>query len=235
MELLLLFIVGIMVGWLDNLLVDKAIRDLYRGEQVTSKPVEDSELESKDPESTSKERLTREKTKFPLYRRGAIYLISGVISSAIWPMASDAVQYLVWVTFFSLLLILLTVDLVSMRLPNLITTFGLGLGWVLGAFGITLPWQNALLGSVAGFGIVVFIMLLSRGGMGLGDAKLLAMIGAFLGPWGAIQTLFWGSTFGSVYGLGLILSKRADRKQPVPFGPWLSLGAALVWAVQELG
>ncbi len=63
--------------------------------------------------------------------------------------------------------------------------------------------------------------------MGLGDVKLLAMIGAFLGWRGVLVTILAGSLTGSVLGLFFMLAYRKDSKFALPFGPFLALGAAV--------
>ena len=78
------------------------------------------------------------------------------------------------------------------------------------------------------------IAILSRGGMGGGDIKMIAMVGAFLGWKGVLLTIFLGALMGSVVGLFLMLFMGKGRKTPVPFGPFLSLGTmiALFWEPQ---
>ena len=82
-----------------------------------------------------------------------------------------------------------------------------------------------------GGGILYLVAVLSRGGMGGGDIKLTAMIGAFLGWRAALLTIFLGTLSGSVIALVLLASGRKGRKDPMPFGPFLVLGAilALFW------
>ena len=63
--------------------------------------------------------------------------------------------------------------------------------------------------------------------MGGGDIKLMGMIGAFLGPKGVAFVIFIGSLLGALIGSLLILIKGGDRRTAIPFGPFLSLGAAL--------
>ena len=67
--------------------------------------------------------------------------------------------------------------------------------------------------------------------MGGGDIKLIAMIGAFLGWQDVLMTIFIGALSGSIVGLFLMLFKGKGRKYPVPFGPFLALGAviSLLW------
>jgi leader peptidase (prepilin peptidase)/N-methyltransferase len=67
--------------------------------------------------------------------------------------------------------------------------------------------------------------------MGMGDVKLLAMLGAFMGWKAILPIIFIGSVIGSLVGVPLMLIKRADGKLAIPFGPFLSLGAIvfLLW------
>ncbi len=64
-------------------------------------------------------------------------------------------------------------------------------------------------------------------GMGMGDVKLMGMIGSFLGWRGAFLTIFLGAISGSIVGLALIMLKRHKRGQVIPFGPFLALGAVV--------
>jgi leader peptidase (prepilin peptidase)/N-methyltransferase len=73
----------------------------------------------------------------------------------------------------------------------------------------------------------VYQWLFKREGMGGGDVKLLAMIGAFLGWKSVILTILLGSLVGSVIGVMVMVMKGKDFKYAIPFGPFLSLGAAL--------
>jgi leader peptidase (prepilin peptidase)/N-methyltransferase len=70
-------------------------------------------------------------------------------------------------------------------------------------------------------------MVAKREGMGGGDIKLMAMIGAFIGWKGVLFTILCSSFIGSVVGVVLMLSSSADSKYAVPFGPFLSLGAVI--------
>jgi leader peptidase (prepilin peptidase)/N-methyltransferase len=73
----------------------------------------------------------------------------------------------------------------------------------------------------------VYQWLFKREGMGFGDVKLLAMIGAFLGWKSVILTILLSSLVGSLAGIILILIKGKDFKYAIPYGPFLSLGAAI--------
>jgi len=90
---------------------------------------------------------------------------------------------------------------------------------------------NAIIGVLLGGGLFFLVAVLSRGGMGGGDIKLVAMIGAFLGWQAVLVTIFLGAMLGAVIGIGLMLLKQKGRKDPIPFGPFLALGAfiTMVW------
>jgi leader peptidase (prepilin peptidase)/N-methyltransferase len=89
---------------------------------------------------------------------------------------------------------------------------------------------HSMLGVLVGGGILMLIATLWRGAMGWGDVKFLAAIGAFLGPGAALLVLFAGSLLGSIIGVTLILTKKVDRRQPIPFGPFMST-AVLILAI----
>ncbi|GAB5046436.1 prepilin peptidase [Thermodesulfovibrio sp. TK110] len=84
--------------------------------------------------------------------------------------------------------------------------------------------KDSLIGIVVGGGSLLIVSLISKGGMGGGDVKLNAAVGAFLGWKSALLTIFIGSLAGSIIGI-LILKKTGNRK--IPFGPFLSLGALI--------
>jgi len=103
-------------------------------------------------------------------------------------------------------------------------------GLLLSFFSTTRSPLSALGGAVLGAGglfLVAFLYerIAGHEGMGLGDVKMLGMIGAFLGPAGVIVTVLLSSVAGSLVGLLLIAAKRGDRKMRLPFGVFLALGA----------
>lgn len=95
-----------------------------------------------------------------------------------------------------------------------------------------LDWKSALIGVLIGGGslyTVAWLYYLIRRdyGLGMGDVKLLAAIGGWLGYQSILTTIFWGSILGSFIGLGVIIFKRKmDLKIRLPFGPFLSIAAA---------
>lgn len=157
--------------------------------------------------------------------------------------------------FATFLLILAAIDIEHMLLPNRLTLSGAVIGIVLGPF--VLPnradifpgretlfnmspaldgFLQALLGMIAGGGIIFIFFLIGyaiyrRVVMGLGDVKLAAMIGAFVGLSQIVPSLFVGFIAGGVFGILFIVMKMAGLKTLIPFGPYLCIGGfiGLLW------
>ena len=133
--------------------------------------------------------------------------------------------------FGCMLIVLFAVDLEHHLLPDVITLPGIVIGFLISV--ITEPgWAGSLLGIVLGGGSLYLIAegyyrLRHEEGLGFGDVKMLAMIGAFVGWKLTIMTLFFASISGTIVGLLLILTKRGGMKYALPFGTFLALGAAV--------
>lgn len=107
-------------------------------------------------------------------------------------------------------------------------------GW-LGAIGPH-PIVSAAVGAAIGFALLLLIALVARGGMGWGDVKFAAFMGAATGLPLIFVALFCGIMLGGVTAVILLVSGRKGRKQAIPFGPFLALGtmATLLWGPQML-
>ncbi len=133
------------------------------------------------------------------------------------------------------LITLTVIDLYHYILPDLITLPGIVIGVLLTAtpwFGppALATWQSALIGVGAGGGGLwlfgwIFKRLTGKDGMGLGDVKLTALIGAWMGWQSLPFTIFAAALLGSIAGIGWIVLFGRDRTLPIPFGPYLALGA----------
>lgn len=153
---------------------------------------------------------------------GAAFALAHWISGAHWPLT------LAGTVFLSFLVVLSAIDLERMLLPDKLTMPGIAAGLALAAAGVGyVPWQDAALGAAVGYGLLRLVRVLTRGAMGGGDAKLLALIGAFVGPMDMLRALFFASLIGSLVGLSLMAAGRHQRRQPLPFGPFLAAGAVL--------
>jgi leader peptidase (prepilin peptidase)/N-methyltransferase len=133
------------------------------------------------------------------------------------------------------LLVLFVIDLEHHLLPNAITLPGIVVGFGFSVF--TEPgWRSSLVGILVGGGVLwsiaeAYYRIRHEEGLGMGDVKMLAMIGAFLGWQLTLLTLMMASLGGTVIGLGLIVTGRGGMKYALPFGTFLALGAAVAATV----
>ena len=123
------------------------------------------------------------------------------------------------------------IDLLHQIIPDVITVPGILLGFLANSLAGRVSWLDSVLGILAGGGIFFVIIFVSKGGMGGGDMKLGAMLGAFLGWKVALISLLIAVLSGGGVAAVLLLTRARGRKDPVPFGPFLALGglAGLLW------
>jgi leader peptidase (prepilin peptidase)/N-methyltransferase len=127
------------------------------------------------------------------------------------------------------LVVLFAIDLEHHILPNVITLPGIVVGFL---FSLIAPpgWSSSLIGIVVGAGVLYWIatlyyMVRREEGLGMGDVKMLGMIGAFLGWRAVLLTLVLSSFAGALIGMGLMVTGRGTMKYALPFGTFLALGA----------
>lgn len=136
----------------------------------------------------------------------------------------------VYGALYSALLVAAGTDLSHKIIPNAVTFPGIAVGLLSAATVLPLGLVNGLIGLLVGGGILWLLAwaspyLFGKEGMGGGDIKLLAMIGAFLGWKPALMTIMVGSLLGSVVGISLIAAGLIKRQDYIPFGPFLVCGA----------
>jgi leader peptidase (prepilin peptidase)/N-methyltransferase len=143
-----------------------------------------------------------------------------------------SLSYLFYFSFVAALVVITIIDLYHQIIPDVISIPGIGVG-LFGALIIPhITFFNSLLGILLGGGSLFVIAtlyqwLFKREGMGGGDVKLLAMIGAFLGWDAVILTILLSSLIGSITGIIIMALKGKDFKYAIPFGPFLSLAAVI--------
>ncbi len=163
-------------------------------------------------------------------------------------------EALKWAIFSALVIVLVFTDLRERILPDLVNYTGFALGLVLSL--VTLPtdgtalwvinrmfnfppptpvisFLDALLGAALGSGLLwlvseAYFRLRGREGMGMGDVKMMLMVGAFLGAKRTLLTIFAGSLLGSILGLAFMAVRRKDSNYELPFGTFLGMAALLV-------
>ena len=131
--------------------------------------------------------------------------------------------------FTAAMVVLFAVDLRHQMLPNVITLPGIVIGLLSSVF-MEPGCIEASLGTLAGGGTLLaiargYFLVRGREGLGLGDVKMLAMIGAFLGWPLALVTLAWASLLGATVGIGLLRLRGFGWQHPLPLGSFLALAA----------
>lgn len=134
--------------------------------------------------------------------------------------------------FCSALVVITFIDLEHQIIPDEISLPGIVIGFVLSFFIVGHSWMNSLLGILLGGGSLFMVAwsyqrLTGKDGMGGGDIKLLAMMGAFLGWKAVLFIIFASSLIGSVVGVTIMVLQKKDSKLAIPFGPYLAFGAVL--------
>jgi leader peptidase (prepilin peptidase)/N-methyltransferase len=150
-----------------------------------------------------------------------------VLYVLLWFKLGFSIPFAVYAALTSALLTVALIDYDHKIIPNTITLPGIGIGLGLSLWALPITPLGSLLGVLIGGSFFYLIALVSKGGMGGGDIKLIAMIGAFLGWQGTLFTIFSGALLGSLVGVMLMVLGRKGRKDKVPFGPFLSAGAIL--------
>jgi leader peptidase (prepilin peptidase)/N-methyltransferase len=169
-------------------------------------------------------------------RYPVLELVTGLMTLALaWHFSLSTA--LLGACLFTWSLIALTmIDIDHQLLPDDITLPLLWLGLLFNVAGTYAPLANAVVGAMAGYLILwsvyhAFRLLTGKEGMGYGDFKLLAALGAWLG-WQALPlVILLSSVVGAVIGIALMVIKRRGRDVPMPFGPYLALAGwiAFLW------
>lgn len=142
-------------------------------------------------------------------------------------------EALVWFAFAATLVVVSGIDLAFRIIPDTISLPGIAVFGILAWLVLERSPAAIGLGILAGGGILyavalVYYMIRRTDGMGGGDIKLLAMIGAATGVSGVVFTLFAGSVLGTGAGIAqMIRHRKPDRQMQIPFGPFLSAGALI--------
>ena len=180
------------------------------------------------------------KCKAPISPRYPIVeLVTGLLSAfLVWTFGSG-VAGLGTLLFVYLLIAMTYIDYDTKLLPDDLTLPLLWAGLLININGTFVPLQDAVIGAAAGYLVLwgvyhLFKAVTGKEGMGYGDFKLLAALGAWLG-WAMLPTIILlSSVVGAVVGISLIVFAKRGRDNPIPFGPYLAAAGliALVWGKQ---
>lgn len=170
--------------------------------------------------------------QYPLVELGTAFLY-------LWLYAKFglSVQFLSYAVFASLLVVISVIDLYHQIIPDELSLPGIPMGFVFALITGDITWWESLLGAFFGGGIFFAVAfgyekLTKREGLGGGDIKLLAMMGAWLGHSSLLPIIILSSALGSVVGILFMLVKKKDLKAAIPFGPFMAVAALvyLQWA-----
>lgn len=182
--------------------------------------------------------------------------LAGVMAAAVLAKFGLTIEAAFYLALIYALITITFIDLEHMIIPNVITIPGILVGLVFGALSTDwgasrelmeragydlggflillneVPFLDSVFGLLIGGGVLyiiafLYVALRKREGMGMGDVKLLAMLGAFLGWEGVVFIMLVSSVLGTAAGLMVIFRKKGDLKYALPFGPFLSIAAVI--------
>ncbi len=163
-----------------------------------------------------------------------IEIITGLLFLFNYKIYGFSFEYFSYTLFELLLILVFFIDAKHMIIPDEISIGGTIAGFLLSFLNKNISWLDSLLGILIGGGILygiilVYYILTKKHGMGGGDIKLLAMIGAFLGVKSLFFVIFVSSLIGTIISLPIIfLLKKENKKNiAIPFGPFLSISAII--------
>jgi leader peptidase (prepilin peptidase)/N-methyltransferase len=168
------------------------------------------------------------------YRYPLIEFATACLSLSLYKKFGISPVFLIFFLFCCAMIVVFWIDLDHMIIPDVISLNGIAIGVIVSMAGL-LPEMNfkvSLMGALFGGVIlyapaVIYEKVRGSEGLGGGDIKLLAMIGAFAGMQGVIFVLFFSSLVGSVVALISMAVKGSSAKTPIPFGPFLTTAGVL--------
>lgn len=185
-------------------------------------------------------------------RYPVVELLSGTLAVALCYKYGIGLEFFFYLILCLSLIVVTFIDLEFMIIPNVITIPGILIGLLYatlktnwGNFGDLISAANfdnivliisnieifnSIFGIILGGGVLfsiayVYKLIRKVEGMGMGDVKLLAMLGAFLGPGGVVFIIFISSLIGTVVGVSIMIYNKGTMKYAIPYGPFLSLAA----------
>ncbi len=159
-----------------------------------------------------------------------VELLGGLVALGTYLRFGLTIETLIYYVFIAALLVVTFIDLDHRIIPDVITLPGIPICFAASFALPDITYKDALLGILVGGGSLflvawVYTILTKKEGMGGGDIKLLAMMGAIVGWQGVLFTIFVASLVGTLAGFAVMLQSRKGMKLAVPFGPFLSIGS----------
>ncbi len=159
-----------------------------------------------------------------------VELLTGLAAWCVFLKHGPTPTTLTYFAFAAVLIVITFIDIDHQIIPDILSLPGIPIFLAAGLLTTPITWPEALIGIVIGGGSLLLVALIYRqmtgkDGMGMGDVKLLAMVGALIGWQGVLFTIFFSSVVGSLVGLLLMVKAGGNLKTRLPFGPFLAIGA----------
>jgi leader peptidase (prepilin peptidase)/N-methyltransferase len=161
-----------------------------------------------------------------------VELLGGLFALGTYLKFGLTIETPIYYIFIAALLVVTFIDLDHRIIPDVITLSGIPLFFIASFLLPRITWTQSLLGILVGGGSLFLVawtyhLITKKDGMGGGDIKLLAMIGAVVGWQGVLFTIFASSLLGTLAGLAVMVQSRQGMKLAVPFGPFLAIGSII--------
>lgn len=162
----------------------------------------------------------------------AVELLTSLLAAAVYCRFNFSIQAGAYFLFAAALLVIIFIDIHHQIIPDIISLPGIVLGFLFSLINSNLTWQSSLIGLLLGGGVLyaiafLYYLLRKQDGMGGGDIKLLAMIGAWLGWQSLPFVILVSSATGSIIGLIAMRWQKKGGNTRIPFGPFLACGALI--------
>jgi leader peptidase (prepilin peptidase)/N-methyltransferase len=163
------------------------------------------------------------------FRYPVVEFISGIFAVGLFLKYGFGFEALIYYVFIATLLVITFIDLDHQIIPDVITLPGIPIFFAAGLALPAISLVDSILGVLIGGGSLFLVawlyhLVTQKEGMGGGDIKLLALMGAIIGWKGVLFTIFVASAVGTLAGMLIIIKTRKTMKLAVPFGPFLAIG-----------
>jgi leader peptidase (prepilin peptidase)/N-methyltransferase len=162
-------------------------------------------------------------------RYPVIEILTGLFALITFVKYGLSLEALIYFVYIVSLLVITFIDIDHQIIPDVITLPGIPIFFIASFALPDISYLESILGILIGGGSLLLVawtynLITKKEGMGGGDIKLLAMIGAVIGWKGVLFTIFVGSAVGTIAGMLVMLKTRKNRKMAIPFGPFLAIG-----------
>jgi leader peptidase (prepilin peptidase) / N-methyltransferase len=165
---------------------------------------------------------------YPLFE-----LLTGVLFAGAFFLIGWDFELVIALTLISLFMIITVSDLAYMIIPDKVLIVFAVIFAALRVYHPLNPWWDSFVGAAAGFVLLLLIAFASKGGMGGGDIKLFTLIGFAVGFKTMLLAFFFSTFFGAFFGIIGLITGMVERKQPIPFGPFIALGTLVAYFFGE--